>query len=115
MKITISDHRKIFAIQQEFSEMFPNLGVEFFAKPSKSGSAPSGKLVGHSRKLLECRATHEEGVIEILPSMTIHEVKDNFSDHFGLTVDIVRKSENGKSAVPVREKRSLEEENKGGI
>ena len=110
MKIIINDHRKIFAIQEEFSSLFPNLRIEFFAKPSKTGSASSDKLVNHSKKLLECRATHEEGIIEITPSMAIHELKDNFSDHFGLKVELVLKS--GK---PAREKLTLEEENKPEI
>ncbi len=112
MKIVINDHRKIFAIQEEFNGMFPNLEIEFFAKPSKIGSVSSKKLVGHSKKLLACRATHEEGAIEILPSMTIHELKDNFSDVFELTVKIVRKSSDSERALPVREKFTLQAENK---
>jgi hypothetical protein len=43
MKLTINDSRKIFAIQHEFSEIFPCLKVEFFAKPPKAGGVPSQK------------------------------------------------------------------------
>jgi len=114
MKIVINDHRKIFAIQEEFASMFPNLEIEFFAKPSKIGSTSSKKLVGPSKKLLACRASHQEGVIEILPSMTIYELKDNFRDVFELTVEIVRKLADSSRALPVREKFTLEEENKLG-
>ena len=43
MKIVINNKRRIFAIQEEFSTMFPGLVIAFFAKPSRPGAAPSKK------------------------------------------------------------------------
>jgi propanediol utilization protein len=43
MKIVINNNRKIFAIQEEFSKMFPGLNIEFFAKLSRPGDTPSKK------------------------------------------------------------------------
>jgi hypothetical protein len=93
MKIVINNQRKIFAIQEEFNKIFPALEIEFFAKPNRQGAAPSKKLITHSSKTLqECRANSNEGTIEILPTMDAEDIKGNFRDIFGLTVEIVNKS-----------------------
>jgi len=93
MKIDINNNRKIFAIQEEFSTVFPALEIEFYAKPSKQGAAPSKNLIRHSSKTLkECRAVSYDGTIEILPTMDPADIKENFRDIFGLSVEIVKKS-----------------------
>jgi hypothetical protein len=93
MKIVINNNRKIFAIQEEFKQIFPAFNIDFFAKPNKQGATASNKRISHSSKTLqECRAVSNEGTIEILPTMDISDIKDNFRDIFGLTVDIVKKS-----------------------
>jgi len=113
MKIVINNNRKIFAIQKEFSEMFPGLRIGFFAKPNKPGAAPSKKLIKHSGKTLqECRAISKEGTIEILPSMNISDLKENFRDVYGLSVEIFYKGENGSGEIPVRDDLSIENLNK---
>ncbi len=113
MKIVINNNRKIFAIQEEFSKVFPGLKIVFYAKPSRPGAAPSTKLVTHSSKTLqECRAIHKEGTIEILPSMNISDVKENFRDVYGLSVEIFQKAGNGKNENPVSDKLTLEEINR---
>ena len=110
MKIVINNSRKIFAIQEEFSKMFPGLKIVFFAKPSKPGAAPSKKLIRHSGKTLqECRAISMEGTIEILPSMIISYLKENFRDAYVLSVEIFQKGENGSNENPVSDNLTLEE------
>jgi len=110
MKIVINNNRKIFAIQEEFSNMFPGLKIEFFAKPSRPGAAPSKKLVRHSSKTLQdCRAISKEGTIDILPSMNISDLKENFRDIYGLSVEIFQKAENGSYENPVSDKQTIEE------
>ena len=92
--MVINNSRKIFAIQEEFSAVYPGLNILFHAKPSSPGAPASPKLVLHSSKTLqECRAIHNEGTINIFPSMNILDVQDNFRDIFGLSVEIVRKGE----------------------
>ena len=114
MKIVINSNRRIFAIQEEFSKMFPNLEIFFYAKPSNPGGVHSTKLVTKSSKSLkDCRAIHEEGIIEILPTGTISELKSNFNNVYGLSVEIFPKSINGSVEKPVDDKRTLEEINNG--
>lgn len=113
MKIIINDHRKVFAIQEEFGTMFPSLKIEFLLKPSKPGAAPSTKWANHSSKsLLDCRTTHQEGVLEIQPSMTAYELKEHLRDRYGLSAAIVLKSETNFNESAVVEQLSLEDQNR---
>jgi hypothetical protein len=90
MKITINDHRKVSAIQEEFSSVFPDLRLEFHARPSRVGAPPAEKLVrDRGKSLLDCRSTHEKGEIDIEPGMSAEEIKENFRDAFGLSVEIL--------------------------
>ncbi|MCX6285003.1 MAG: hypothetical protein NTW31_12305 [Bacteroidetes bacterium] len=113
MKIVINNHRKIFAIQEEFSVMFPELKIVFHAKPSSQGGVPSSKLVVHSsRKLQDCRSISREGTIEVMQTMSISDLKGNLRDIFGLSAEIFRKAENGEDEKPISGKHTLGEINK---
>jgi hypothetical protein len=113
MKIVINNNRKIFAIQEEFSNMFPGLTIAFYAKPSKPGAAPSTKLIRHSGKTLQdCRAISNDGTIDILPTMNISDVKENFRDVYGLSVEIFQKSGNSSDEKPASDNLTLAEINK---
>lgn len=114
MKIEINNDRKIFGIQEEFNALYPNLKIEFYEKPSTLGGHPSKKLVKSSSKpLAECRTMHNTGFISILPGMTYNELKQNFSDIYGLSIEMFQKSANNTwSEIIVHEKLSLEELNK---
>lgn len=93
MKITINDHRKIYAIQKSFSEMFPFLKLEFFSKPhTAKGASPKKLLVNQSKTIGQCRVVHSKGTLTILPQMTINDLEQGFNDTFGLTVRVFRKS-----------------------
>ena len=61
MKIQINDHRKIFALQEEFNRFFPNFKIEFLGKPSKVGNPPSEKMVKANKTLGDCRVVHNKG------------------------------------------------------
>jgi hypothetical protein len=93
MEITITDQRKIFAVQKEFSDMFPFLKLEFFSKPHTGIGAPSKKLMKHiSKTIADCRTIHSEGHVTIQPNMTLGELEQGFRDVFGLSLEVFRKS-----------------------
>jgi hypothetical protein len=113
MKIVINSSRRISAIQEEFSTMFPGLTLAFYAKPSHPGAAPSTKLIRHSGKTLQdCRINSNDGTIEILPTMNIAELKQNFRDVFGLSVEILKKTKDSSYGNTVGDNLILEEANK---
>lgn len=115
MKITINDHRKIFAIQEEFNGMFPYLKIEFFAKPHKIGAGSPKKQITHGNKTLgECRILHKKGFLTITPNMTVSELEQNFNDIYGLSVQVFRKSGNAWLETTVTDAWTLKEQNKQG-
>jgi hypothetical protein len=93
MEITINDQRKIFAVQKEFSDMFPFLKLEFYSKSNNGGGAPSAKPMKHiSKTIAECRTIHSSGFLTIQPKMTVGELEQAFRDIYGLTIEVYRKS-----------------------
>lgn len=115
MKITINDNRKIFAIQKSFTELFPYLKIEFFAKPHKVGGGSSKKTMKVNAKTLgECRTVHNTGTITIVPQMTVADLEQNFSDVYGLSVQVFRKSGKVWLETTVTDNWTLEEQNRQG-
>lgn len=115
MKISITDHRKIFAIQKEFSELFPYLKPVFFAKASRPDGKPSKKETLHPSKTLgECRTIHNKGTVTITPNMTAEELFQTFRDVYGLSVELYRKLGTEWFEMTPKGEWTLEELNKEG-
>jgi hypothetical protein len=111
MKITINDHRKISALQADFRQLFPFLKLEFFSKPHRSGGAASKTLIGHDKTLGECRTIHNKGTLTITPQMTASDLRQHFSDVYGLSVEILHMVGNSWIEIGYSEKRTLAEQN----
>ena len=92
MKIIINNYRKIFAVQQEFRAVFPDLNLNFLAKPNTKGGAPVNRIVKNSKTIGDCRTIHNSGFITILPDMSVGELKQHFMDVYGLSVEVFVKS-----------------------
>lgn len=115
MKIQINDHRKIHAIQKEFSTMFPWLKIEFFSKPHKiKAGSPRTELVPSAKTLGECRTVHDSGTITITPGMTVADLEQSFRDVYGLAVQIFRKSGRTWLETTVTDTWTLEKQNEQG-
>jgi hypothetical protein len=96
MKIQINDHRKLFAVQKEFSQFFPNWRLEFLAKPNKIGNAPSGKVVKEpSKRLGDCRVLHNKGELTLTAGMTVGDLTEDLASTYGLSVRLLRKKADG--------------------
>lgn len=115
MKIAINDHRKIYAIQEEFNQLFPYLKLEFFSKPPRKGGAASDKLVKHSSETLgECRTIHQAVEMSIVPGMTVSELEQGFGGVYGLGIQVFRKSGKTWLETTVTDSWTLEEQNRQG-
>jgi len=115
MKLVINDHRKIFAIQEDFNKLFPYLKLEFYSKPPGIGVGSSNKLVKRSSKTLgEYRIIYNKGKLTVTSQMTSSEIVENFRDIYGLTVKIFRKSGKAWLETTVTGKWTLEEQNLRG-
>ena len=116
MNVAINDQRKIFAIQEEFNEVFPYLKLEFFSKPHSACIGSPKKLIKHSSKTLgECRTIHNKGIITIVPQMTVCDLEQNFSNVYGLGVQIFRKSGKAWLETTVTDGWTLEMQNAQGL
>jgi len=114
MKIEINDHRKIFAVQEEFNKIFPHLRLAFLSKPSKVGEAASKKIMKERSKTLgDCRVVHTKGELTLSPSMTVADLQQSLSDNYGLSVlvylrsgkDWIETTGNGKLSLADQDKR----------
>jgi len=115
MKITINDHRKIFAIQEEFNKLLPYLKIEFFAKPhQKGGASPKYLLCQKTKTLGQCRTNHNKGEITITPQMTVTDLEQNFSDVYGLSIQVFRKSGDVWLETTITDGWTLEKQNEQG-
>jgi len=115
MEITINDQRKIFAVQNEFSEGYPYLKLEFFSKPHKQGGASSKKLMKHiSKTIAECRTVHKAGHIMIQPHMTVAELEQGFRDVYGLSIEVFSKAGDKWIEATEADIRTLEQQNDAG-
>jgi len=115
MQVLINDNRKIFAIQEEFSNLFPYLKLEFFSKPHAVGGGSAKKLIKHNSKTLgECRTIHNKGKVTITPQMTVSDLEQNFGDIYGLGVQVFRKSGRAWLETTVTDGWTLDEQNRQG-
>src|SRR5687767_6437530 len=93
MKIKINDKKTIQSIQDEFNTIFPYLKLEFFSKQHHEGEGiPKRYMKKSDRTLYECRTRHINGELEIVPEMTVAELEENFSNTYGLSAQVFRKS-----------------------
>ncbi|MBN8703820.1 MAG: hypothetical protein J0M08_12200 [Bacteroidetes bacterium] len=115
MKLVINDAKKIGVIQKEFTSVFPFLKIEFFAKPHKSGEASAKKIMKSADLTIgECRRVHNSGSVTINGKMTVNDLEQTFSNTFGLSVQVFRKSGRVWLETTVTDGWSLDEQNKQG-
>jgi len=115
MKIVINDTRKISDIQDEFHKSYPYLKLVFFSEPHKPQCETSKILMINSNRTVgECRTKHNEGVIEIVPFMSVTKLEQYFNTIFGLGVQVFRQSGKAWLETTVTDSWTLEEQNKQG-
>ena len=93
MKLHINDNSSIAEIQKEFNSKFPYLKIELFDKPHKlSEGSRKDSMIPQSKLLKECRKEHINEDLLIDPNMSVIELESIFMKHFGLNVQVFRKS-----------------------
>ncbi len=93
MNIHISDTLTIKSIQKTFSEQYPYLKLEFFSRPHQTGKGSEKKYMKTDDALLkDFRLVHSDGELNITDAMTVSELEGMFRDHYGLYVQVFRRS-----------------------
>lgn len=89
LTITIHGQRKVFAVREEFSRAFPDLKLEFHARPHTSdGPDPPNLVRNSSTEIKDCRTRSNDGTMTITLGMTIGELQEYFRNSFGLEVEV---------------------------
>jgi len=115
MKLTISDNRKIHQIQEEFSRIFPYLKIEFFNEPHAPGMpSPRSTMKRLHSTLALCRSIHTNGTLTVVPEMTVSDLEQNFTNLYGLSVQVFRKSGKVWLETTATDKWTLEKQNQQG-
>jgi hypothetical protein len=91
MKIT--DSKKLLDIKKEFSEKFPYLKLEFYAKEHKEGEGSGANLkIDGDLTIGAVRSSHEEGDLSIDGHLKVSTFERMFFEKYGLNVQVFRKS-----------------------
>ncbi len=115
MKIVINDRKTGKIIQKEFNDTFPFLKIEVFSRsPQPGGGTAKRFMLERYKTIYECRAIHNNGELEIVPEMTVTELEKSFSNMFGLSVQVFRKSGKVWLETTTTDHCTLEEQNKLG-
>lgn len=115
MNILIDNTRTISDIQQEFSNHFPFLKIEFFSRGhAPAGATPKKLLYPAAKTIGECRSFRNSGSLHVNPSMTVAELEQTFSREYGLSVQVFRKSGRAWLETTLTDTWSLEKQNKQG-
>ena len=92
----ITRNRLIDDVQQDFNRHYPFLKIEFYEKPgSIKGSLKFDTWISPSKNDGQVRRNHIEGVLEIKSWYTVGKVEKEFSDKFGLNVQVFREENGG--------------------
>ena len=86
--------RLIKEIQQEFTNEYPFLKLEFFrAGPVRLDRYPAQNLIVMYKELRHAWINKkEEGILNVTDTMTVFELENQLMDRFGLAVQVFRKS-----------------------
>lgn len=116
MKLQVSAHMSIAALQQAFGECFPFLSLSFFSKPHDIYQAcPVKYLVTETNQPLERLEAHpHNGTLDIHGDMCVSDLEQQFEQLFGLHVQVLRRAGHSWIETTLTDHLSLREQNEIG-
>jgi hypothetical protein len=91
--LKIDDSKKIKDIKKAFNQYFPHLKIEFFSEEHEEGEGnPRKAMYDDELFLKDIRTTHSSGELSIDGHQKTATFEKNFHDHFGVNVQVFRKS-----------------------
>lgn len=93
--LNISDDKKLRDIKDAFNAKFPHLKIEFFSEEHNEGEATAYKAMYDDELLLkDIRKNHNSGELSIDGHQKTCTFEQNFHDHFGVNVQVFRRTGN---------------------
>lgn len=90
MVLEINDSKTVQDMQQEFSNRFPYLKLEFFYAPHMREEPSNDTPCSPANTIGEIRKRHVQGIIEITPDRETGSIEQEFESRFDLHVQIYR-------------------------
>lgn len=95
MTLSINSSTTVADVQTAFSQEFPYLKVEFFTRPHDVGESTWSKYMVFNKqerfgKLIAFKGN--DVPFDVIGAMTVATFEQNFQKHFGLGVQVFRKS-----------------------
>ena len=107
----IKDVRTLKDIQEEFSDKFPFLRIEFF---TWIGKTEEKQKLNPELTIGEVRTIHKEGDLSIHGNLKVRTLEANFRDIYGLSVQVFRLSGNIWLQTTSTDDWTLHEQNRKG-
>lgn len=115
MEIKINDQLTIEEIQKRFSEHFPFLNLEFYSRMHEPGEGSAERVkLGKSLTIGAARTLENAGEISIRGNQKVSTLEQSFHEHYGLNVQVFRKSANVWIQTTTTDDWTLSEQNKKG-
>lgn len=93
--ISIKDNQKLAEIKAAFNDHFPHLKIEFYKGTHEENEGSAKKqLLDDELLLKDVRSNHTEGELSIDGHLKTSSFEQNFMNHFGVNVQVFRKSGN---------------------
>lgn len=91
--LVIKDNQTLKSIKSEFNKHFPHLKIEFFSvKHVEDEASPRTAIYDDNLLLSDIRKNHVEGELSIDGHQKTATFEQNFSETFGVNVQVYRKS-----------------------
>jgi hypothetical protein len=114
-KLHISDDVQLKQLKKEFNDKFPHLKIDFFADEHKEGEATAFKsMYDDELYLKDIRKNHIEGDLSIDGHQKTSTFESHFKDHFGVNVQVWRKSGNIWLQTTATDEWTLSEQERSG-
>jgi len=91
MKLRVNDDSKLESIQRGFNQMFPYLKLEFLS-PMRRGDYARALFRNGERTIGNSRTVRSGDGLLIIPDMTVADLEQQFTNIYGLKVQVYRKS-----------------------
>jgi len=116
MQLSIKSERLIADVQQEFSNAYPFLKIEFFRNgPTRQSRYPANLKIGNHTRLKEAWVWKKDGgLVHLSDSMTVLELEEALMDEFGLSAQVFRKSGNVWLETTMTDNWTLKQQNDHG-
>lgn len=115
MQIHIEEEKTLAAIKAEFSTVFPQLKIEFYAKQHKAGEGTPARLqLDENLTIAQARSKHNEGVLQIHGNQKTSTLETEFETMYGLHAQVFRKSSGSWLQTTATDHWTLSQQNQHG-